>query len=346
MGTQDVLLFDPGRRPENCIKMVFPSMTQILARRIREMEGDLFLTGETMGGGPIVGAIRSHIQKGFRVVMTPRAARTIRDDLKEVEGLGVEVVSEGEREKYSHFQALETRDFDLDALFEIFSALGEEKDIHWIGVAVQDHGHRPGKSDREFRFERFMEVVKEGARLHELGFVGEKEPPGYYTRMGSVLRSLREKWKGPTFLVDTKVAAIAGALHGAGEGPHLAVDVGNGHTMVAAVEGGTIQALLEHHTGILDREKLEDLCLRLAEGQVTHQEVFREGGHGCCIRRAVGKENLERIRVTGPKRDLFAGSRLEMEFASPFGDVMMTGPVGIVDMILKGGMNGRSRDPG
>ena len=35
-GTQDVLLYDPAREPENCLKLVLPSQTQIVAARVRE----------------------------------------------------------------------------------------------------------------------------------------------------------------------------------------------------------------------------------------------------------------------------------------------------------------------
>jgi len=54
-GTQDVLLFDTDKEPENALKLVMPSPTAILARRIRaatEAGEDLLLTGVMMGGGP------------------------------------------------------------------------------------------------------------------------------------------------------------------------------------------------------------------------------------------------------------------------------------------------------
>ena len=54
-GTQDILLFDTERVPENCFKMVMPSPTVTVAKRIRQATGrgtPLLLTGVTMGGGP------------------------------------------------------------------------------------------------------------------------------------------------------------------------------------------------------------------------------------------------------------------------------------------------------
>jgi len=68
-GTQDVLLFDTTREPENALKMVMPSPTQLLAERIREATRageDLLLTGVTMGGGPCAWAADEHIKAGHR----------------------------------------------------------------------------------------------------------------------------------------------------------------------------------------------------------------------------------------------------------------------------------------
>ncbi len=65
MGTQDILLFDSQKNMENCFKMVLPSQTQIIARRISNetlLKNDIVLVGETMGGGPCAGAVRRHIE--------------------------------------------------------------------------------------------------------------------------------------------------------------------------------------------------------------------------------------------------------------------------------------------
>ena len=102
--------------------------------------------------------------------------------------------------------------------------------------------------------------------------------------------------------------------------------------MIAVVNEG-IDAVLEHHTGALTKKTLEDYITRLAEGDVTNKEVFTENGHGCYIKNAPGIKKVKRIMVTGPRRNLLKGARLKVEFANPYGDVMMTGPVGIVDLV-------------
>ncbi|MEK6977666.1 MAG: DUF1786 family protein [Candidatus Hydrothermarchaeota archaeon] len=328
-GTEDVLLYDEARSPENSIKLVLPAMTQRLARRIRAAEGDLFIHGETMGGGPLTSAVIQRMRAGHRVLMTPKAAMSIRDDLEEVRAMGVEIVDKAP----PGVETLETMDIDFELLKGLLQGIGVEWDFDWVGIAVQDHGHAPAKSDREFRFERFREALASGTRLHELAF---ENPPDYYTRMNAVLRTVARHHRGKSLVVDTKIAAIAGALHGFEDYPAISIDVGNGHTMVATVEGGEVLGLLEHHTGALDPAMLEDLVLRFAEGEVTHEEVFNGGGHGCYIREKVGTANVRHILATGPNRGMLRETGLRVEYPNPFGDVMMTGPVGIVDM-------GRSR---
>ncbi len=36
-GTQDVLVYDPDRTPENCFRLVMPSQTQVVGSRIRDV---------------------------------------------------------------------------------------------------------------------------------------------------------------------------------------------------------------------------------------------------------------------------------------------------------------------
>ena len=53
-GTQDILLYDPARAPENCLKLVLPSQTQVVGARVRAataVRKPLHLQGGVMGGG-------------------------------------------------------------------------------------------------------------------------------------------------------------------------------------------------------------------------------------------------------------------------------------------------------
>lgn len=329
MGTQDLLLYDGQKRPDNNIKIVFPSQTQILAKRVMMGRGDIFLYGETMGGGPLTGAVSYRIKRGDCVKMTPKAAMTIRDDLNEVEARGVEITCEDEIRNFD-CEKIETKDIDFDMIKNVLLCVEEEFNFDYIGVAVQDHGHEPEKSDRIFRFEQIKDALKKGVNVHNLMY---EKPPRYYARMNGALRTVQKAFDGRAFVVDTKIAAVAGAIFGIKERPVLSVDIGNGHTMVAMVgDDDTVLGMFEHHTDMLTTERLEDLIERFAKGNLTNEEVYNDGGHGCYIRDAA---DMNRILVTGPKRNLLSSSRLKIEFANPLGDVMMTGPVGIVSMILR-----------
>lgn len=331
VGTQDVLLYDESRTPENNIKLILPAMTQILANKVRNSKNNLIFTGETMGGGPLSFAITNHIKKGYKVAMTSRSAMTIRDDLEEVERLGVEVISEDEIKRYKGREHIETIDIDFEFLKRTLEGIAEHFEFDYMGIAVQDHGHAKHKSDRVFRFEKIREVLQKGVRLYDLGYT---KPPGYFSRMNAALRTARRYYDGDIFIMDTKIAAIAGALHDIKERPAISIDVGNGHTLVAVVGSeDDIVAMFEHHTGMLTKEKLEDLVIKLADGRLTNEMVFNDGGHGCYTKEKTGFDKVRKILATGPNRKLLEGSQLNIEFASPIGDVMMTGPMGIVDMI-------------
>ncbi len=328
-GTQDILFFNSSINPENNIKFVLPSQTKILAKKVYGIEGDLLVTGRIMGGGPLSNALTRHIKKGHRVFMTEKSAGTIRDDLEEVREEGIEIISEEEAEELE-IQKIETQDLDLDFLLEIIRSAGE-KIPDFIGIGVQDHGFEKGKSDRAFRFEKIKETLQKDASLKNFLY---SEPPAYYTRMKSVLEGIKKDFDGGIAVIDSKFAAVAGALHGVEERPTLSIDVGNGHTMAALVDR-ELEGIFEHHTHSLSKERLIEYIKRFADGELTNQEVFDDDGHGCYIRDPPGIENVERILVTGPNRDILRNAGLNIEFASPFGDVMMTGPVGIVDLVLE-----------
>jgi putative translation initiation factor aIF-2 beta subunit len=123
-GTQDILFFDPEKRPENNVKSVLPSQTRILAHRISELNEDILITGEIMGGGPITMAILNHLNKGHRVVMTEVSARTVRDDLDEVREEGIEIVTDEKAQSLDMYR-IETKDVDLDFILDIIQRSGE-----------------------------------------------------------------------------------------------------------------------------------------------------------------------------------------------------------------------------
>ena len=120
-GTQDIMLYDSDESIENSSKMVLPSPTRIIAERIRKHKNNLFLSGETMGGGSVNTAIKNHLKKGIRVIMTEDAARTINDNLNLVKSLGVHIVPDGEENRI--YLKWNLRDVDLNAIKEAFGSI-------------------------------------------------------------------------------------------------------------------------------------------------------------------------------------------------------------------------------
>jgi uncharacterized protein (DUF1786 family) len=67
-GTQDIYLYDGRLDIENGFKIIVPSPTMMINKRIRAltMSGDaLLLTGTIMGGGPSAWAAENHVRAGF-----------------------------------------------------------------------------------------------------------------------------------------------------------------------------------------------------------------------------------------------------------------------------------------
>lgn len=333
-GTQDVLLFDTEKEPENAPKMVMPSPTALLAQSIRNATRageDLLLSGVTMGGGPCAWAADDHLKAGHRVFATPDAARTFNDDLDEVTAMGVVVVSDDEAPRLTGVRHLQMLDFDYAALARAFGSFGLDLDqADVLAAAVFDHGAAPpGYSDRLFRFEYLADHIGAGADLAGFAFPADQIPPSM-TRLQAVASTTPVG--RPLVVMDTAPAAVLGAL----EDPHvrahreaIVVNVGNMHTLAFRLQDSRIAGLFEHHTGRLSRERLEGLLGQLAAGTLSHDELFAEHGHGALVL-ASTPATLDFVAVTGPRRGLLAGSSVHPYLAVPYGDMMMAGCWGLV----------------
>ena len=338
-GTQDILLFDSKREVENCFKMVLPSPTVRLAGAIRAATSrgdDLLLTGVVMGGGPCGWAVGDHLKAGYAVYATPSAARTFNDDLDAVARMGVTLVSEDEAETLgSDVVRLRLADFDYRAIARAFAAFGVDldSDLDGIAVAVFDHGHAPPDvSDRLFRFRYLEKRLRADNRLSALAFLAAGVPP-IMTRMLAVAAT-SPRQDIPLLLMDTAPAAVLGALEdrqAGGQRPVIVANVGNFHCLAFRLGEEGIEGLFEHHTGKLSRQGLEELLDRLAEGSISNSEVFDSSGHGAVLfRHGAIPPEARRLVVTGPRRGLLRSSRLNPSFATPFGDMMLTGCYGLI----------------
>ncbi|HJH28769.1 MAG TPA: pyruvate formate lyase-activating protein [Methanosarcinaceae archaeon] len=356
-GTQDILLYDTQKEVENSLIMIMPSPTAIIADRIRKATDDnrgIVLTGDVMGGGPCVRAVKEHIGKGLSVYATENAALTINDNLGRVRSIGVKIVDEQEIDSLpDDVLHILLQDIDTDAIFGALLHFGVDVGVETdeqikFAVALQDHGESPDISNRVFRFDHFKELIKKGGNPELFTYSGNKIPK-YLTRIKAahnrlVKSGLVDEFDGSLFM-DTGPAAIFGALlDNKAEQPSIVVNIGNGHTLGALVVDGRVKALFEHHTSRMDAGKLQDYILRLAMGTLTFDEVFNDGGHGCYIGDVVGFDAIRSVMVTGPKRGVLQNSNElqrntelweKLHFAAPFGNMMLSGCFGLLSTSLE-----------
>lgn len=338
-GTQDILLFDSERSPENCLKLVMPSPTLRIAQAIRQATArsqPLLLTGVTMGGGPCAWAAEDHLKAGLAVYATPDAARTFDDDLEAVQSrLGVRIVAEEEARRLAQEDSLavvEMADVDYPAVRAAFSAFGVDLSLDALVVGVFDHGHAPpGVSDRQFRLDYLRERLSQDRRLSTFAFKADAIPPAM-TRLRAAAETAARQGQLPVYVMDTAPAAVLGALEDPSvrERPNATVvNVGNFHTLAFQFLGGQVARLFEHHTGLLNVGSLSAWLARLADGSITHEAVFAEHGHGAAVLDATPVADPW-VAVIGPRRSMLRGSALHTYFAVPHGDQMLAGCFGMV----------------
>lgn len=330
-GTQDIMIYDTEKELENSIKLVLPSPHLYISQQMREIENDIYFTGEIMGGGKIKKSILEHFEKGYKVVMEPTCAKTIRDDLEQVKAIGIEIADENK--DYSNYSKITMGDINITKLSEFLLDYDLEFDFDKIAIAVQDHGYNENMGDRDFRFEKIREKISKPISPLEFGFI--EDLPEYYTRMQAVRRTLeKEGISEKPLLMDTKFASIAGMCFdevAKNLNSYIVIDIGNGHTTAASIENGKIQGVFEHHTSSLTGESLERYIKRLASGEITNEEVYNDHGHGAHVLNPISE--IEKVIVSGPKRELIEKTNLDWHHAAPGGDVMMTGTVGLIKTI-------------
>jgi len=339
-GTQDIFLYDSRLDIENGFKLVAPSPTMMVHRRLKRatQKGEaIVLTGLTMGGGPSQWAVEGHIEAGNPVYATPDAARSFNDDLEVIREMGVVIVGEEEVKSLpDDVVHLELRDFDFPAIARAFGQFNVSLDgLAAVAVAVFDHGAAPPDySDRQFRFDYIEERIKANPHLSTFAFKSE-EVPTIMTRLQAVVDSANDVG-APLVVMDTAPAAVLGATFDAPVKDRqrvLIANIGNFHTLAFRLGNDGIEGVFEHHTGLLDQAKMEGLVQSLADGTLKHEDVFFDHGHGAQIN---ADEPLDLnqdgfgIVVTGPRRAMMRGSTLRPYFATPFGDMMLTGCYGLL----------------
>jgi uncharacterized protein (DUF1786 family) len=337
-GTQDILMFDSSGPVENSVKMVMPSATQIAAGRIRRATAaarPVVLTGVIQGGGPCHWALEDHLRAGAAAYATPGAAQTFDDDLDRVGEMGVRVISEDEAASLRDVERIALQDLDLPAIRAALAAFDVPPAVDGLALACLDHGAAPpGYSDRLFRFDHLRRVVGDRNDLTAFAMLPE-EIPAYLTRADTMVKTaIAQDGAASMVFLDTGPAAALGALQDArvrGTGTQLVLNLGNMHALAFHLNGTRIISLYEHHTGEITAEQIEDFSERLLAGALPHDDVFNTKGHGVFYATdASTRPSPDIVAVTGPQRGKILGSRLQPYFATPHGDMMISGCFGLV----------------
>jgi uncharacterized protein (DUF1786 family) len=346
-GTQDIFLYCSNLDMENNLKLVLPSPTMIVHRKIKQAteHGDpILLTGRTMGGGPSAWATEAHLRAGFQVFATADAARTLNDDLEVVKQMGIEVLSEDEAVRLPNsVKRLELLDLDISSISNVFQTFGVKlNDLTAIAVGVFDHGNAPlNVSDRKFRFDYLDERIRKMNRLSAFAYRAD-EVPAIMTRLKAVADSAKVS-EMPIVVMDTAPAAVLGATLDSKVHERervIIANVGNFHTLAFRLGPLGIEGLFEHHTGLIDLEKLKRLLYALADGTLQGKDVFGDQGHGALMYQPsplnLGDGDYD-VVITGPRRSIFypeaMGNRyksLRPYFPAPYGDMMITGCFGLL----------------
>jgi len=341
-GTEDILLYDDEKNSiENCIKLVLPTPSRVFATAVRKftaLHKDLFLKGDVIGGGALTSALKNHLERGLRVIMTENAAYTIRNNLAEVKKLGIEIITGGEELTNFEGETLTLKEVNIAKIQTFLASFHETlSDVSFVVIAIQDHGVFPeGTSNRKFRIHKMKELLIKNPKPETLAFT-ENEIPSCFLRMKSASFASRKQLPSANVLVmDTSPDTILGCLMDPVVeklDPVLVINVGNGHTMAAIISKGNIVGVLEHHTRLLNLQKMEQLLIKFLNGNLFDEDVFQDNGHGMFyLDKPPGLSKIKGIVATGPKRKILTNSHLPIYFAAPGGDVMMTGPVGLVEV--------------
>jgi uncharacterized protein (DUF1786 family) len=345
-GTQDIFLYDSQLDIENGFKLVVPSPTMIVHHQVKAAtlsRTPILLTGVMMGGGPSAWAVEAHARAGLPVYATPRAAKTLDDELDKVRARGIEIVSDDEAAALpDSVQRIQFLDFNLPAIERALSPFGVTlRNLDAIAVAVFDHGNAPaGYSDRQFRFDYLDERIRKKNALSAFAYLADDIPP-IMTRLQAVAQSAHGLGC-PLIVMDTAPAAVLGASFDpavAARKRKIIVNIGNFHTLAFRM-GADIEGVFEHHTGEIDLQKLESLLMRLADGSLKHQDVFDDMGHGALMysqkKFEFGEDDFD-VVVTGPRRSMFNRKSqivnrksLRPYFAVPYGDMMIAGCFGLL----------------
>lgn len=333
-GTMDILYYDTDT--DLHFKAVVKSPVRTIAEKTAGIPGNLVLTGNEMGGGPITDVLKQRA-KVAEVVMSVSAAATLHHDLDTVRKWGIEVVEDPQADELrvaENYTSVILGDLEVDRLQGIVEGFGVPFDFDTVAVCAQDHGvPPPGISHLDFRHTMFTTLLEKAPYPQTLIFKAE-EVPETMNRLRSIAKRAEALPTKEIYVMDSGIAALLGGSMDIllkGRDRAVILDVATSHTVGGTMRGDEIAGFFEYHTQDITVGRLEQLVVDLCNGNLDHGQILKEGGHGAYLRTTIGFDSVDVIVATGPKRRLVESSKLPIEFGAPFGDNMMTGTVGLLE---------------
>lgn len=323
-GTQDVLYFRPDIELENCPKFVLPSPAMRIADKIKRLHQagkKIFFYGQNMGGG-FYRSLKQCLDTGLKGAIHPEAAFSLSDRLDWVRGTGLEIHEECPEGYCPVYLA----DYD-PGFWETYLAMSGLEYPEMILACAQDHGFHPDSSNRLGRFKIWKKfLLDHDGHIEKLIF---SKPPDEMTRLISLRESIGAGW-----VADTGSAAFLGAIFVKAieklyqQRGICVVNVGNSHTIAFLAFQNRVHGIMEHHTGLLNGQKLWKQLSLFKQGQLSNKDIFDDNGHGCLVLDSAQGLDFTPTFVLGPKRKLLKD--FDCEFLCPGGDMMLAGCFGLL----------------
>ena len=337
-GTMDILYYDT--RTDLHYKAVVTSPVRRVAEQTAAVPGNLLVVGSEMGGGPITRVLMDRAQEA-QVVMSHAASATLNHDVVKVKTWGIKVAEDGEADQLRQnpdYTIITLSDLEPPRIEQIVKSFGVPYEFDIVAVCAQDHGvPGPGMGHLDFRHNMFAASLTETPYPHTLLYASDQVPPAM-NRLRSIAAAAGQLPTAEVYVMDSGMAAILGAsLDGncRQKKRFLVLDIATSHTVGAAISNDELTGFFEYHTQDITLLRLEELLRDLADGNLSHEQILSEGGHGAFLRQAIDFNAVETIVATGPKRKLMAQSKLPIVFGAPWGDNMMTGTVGLLEALRR-----------
>ena len=255
--------------------------------------------------------------------------------------MGIRIVSDDEAKLLpDDVHRVELKDLDLPAIRAALAAFDVSPEFDGLALACLDHGAAPPGVLRPPLPLRAPPARRRRGKndLTAFAFLPE-ELPDYLTRARAMMDTARAQDPDtPSVFLDTGPAAAIGALqdpHVAAAETQLVLNLGNMHALAFHLRGTQHhQPLRASHRRDLARadrrlHRAPDRRHARARGSLQQQRATASSTQTAKPhqRRAA---TTPLVAVTGPQRSKIRNSRLDPYFATPHGDMMISGCFGLL----------------